>query len=111
MTVSRLLLVRTLLRAFVLRDPEAMHDLGAMHGSGEFPSTDPHLATVKAFQYYTRGARMGHAACQYDLGFMYWAGDLGEKNEEEGLKWIRMAASQGYDAAVDLLRDIGPEEG
>ena len=44
-------------------------------------------------------ANQGNVLAQYRIGYMYANGIGVPKNEEEALKWYRLAADQGYASA------------
>ena len=50
------------------------------------------------------GAEQGDAEDQYILGLSYNLGNFGvPKNGQEAVKWLRLAAEQGFDGAADAL--------
>lgn len=58
----------------------------------------------EALKWYRRGAELGNAAAQFDLGRMYKYGIGTERNCAEALRWFRKAARQGNaDAVAEIL--------
>jgi len=53
-----------------------------------------------AFDSYRRGAELGDAKCQNELGTMYADGYGVAQDHEEALHWIRLAAEQGNPPAL-----------
>ena len=49
----------------------------------------------KAFEWYSKGAEMGDAKSQYELGLLYQLGNGVTKNSLEAEKWWRKSANQG----------------
>ena len=49
----------------------------------------------KAFRLYLQSANMGYFAAQYQVGRMYYNGDGIQRNQEEGLRWLKKSAEQG----------------
>jgi TPR repeat protein len=56
-----------------------------------------------AVQYYTAGAQNGHATCQFFLGMSLYNGKGCAQNTEEGFKWVKAAAQQGDEDAINWL--------
>ena len=46
-------------------------------------------------RWYTKAAEQGHARGQYNLGYMYQAGEGVLKDHKEAVKWFTKAAEQG----------------
>ena len=59
-----------------------------------------------AVQWYHRAAERGHSDAQYNLGFMYVIGEGVQRDHEEGLRWLRLAADQGEGPAMRLMADL-----
>ena len=57
----------------------------------------------KAFYWYRRSAKGGHAAGQYNLGYQYEYGLGTERDIKQAVSWYGAAASQGYGAAENNL--------
>ena len=55
----------------------------------------------EAFNLYKKPADAddGNAEARYIIGMIYKEGHLGKKNEEEGLRYLKLAADQGYTRA------------
>lgn len=59
---------------------------------------------VQATYWFGKGALLGDAYCQEQLGFRYMAGIGGPTNEKDGLYWLQKSAEQKYiDAQCDLI--------
>jgi TPR repeat protein len=58
---------------------------------------------AQAMKYYRMAADQGDAEAMFGMGVMYRSGDGIEKNEKEGLDWIRKAAEKGYPPAVAAM--------
>ena len=58
----------------------------------------------KAAQWIKKSAENGDSVGQYILASMYIRGDGFEKSSEEGLKWLRKSADQGFEAAIKDLK-------
>lgn len=80
----------------------AQRSLGAAYATGDW--TGPR-DLVEAARWYRLAAEKGHAASQYDLGFMILLGEGEPKNIDEGLKWLKRAGEQGEFFAFRLLVD------
>lgn len=79
----------------------AMYELGRLHFN---PTGDQHMKDFeKAKEFFLKGAKAGHAQCQYILGFMYKYGHV-EKDYLEAIKWLEKSVAQGNtNAAVELV--------
>ena len=89
-------------RAAERGDLDALHSVAAQYATGDAPAGKDE---VKAVELYTRAAERGHALSQYDLGFMLILGEGAEKDEAEGLSWMRRAAEGGCDLAARFLSE------
>ena len=58
------------------------------------------IAKGNLYKWYTEEAARGEPDAQYHLGEMYIKGDQVEKDIEEGLHWMKLAAEQGHELAV-----------
>jgi TPR repeat protein len=92
-----------LLKAGELGSLEAQRDLGALYATGDW--TGPHDSACGA-EWYRRAAERGHRSAQYNLGFMRLLGEGVPRNTEEGLRWLRCAADQGFEESFRLLADL-----
>jgi TPR repeat protein len=92
-----------LLKAGELGSRDAQRDLGALYATGDW--TGPHDA-VRAAEWYRRAADRGHADAQYNLGFMYFLGEVVPSDSAVGLRWLRLAADQGEESSYRLLADL-----
>ena len=68
-------------------------------------------AYVMAFVLFGAAAEEGHAEAQFSLGMMYARGEGVEKNETQAVRWLRLAAKQGYAYAQDILDNMSEIEG
>ena len=64
-------------------------------------STDSSMA--QAFQSFEKCAKLGDAESARYLGIMYLRGKGVEKNPNEALKWLELAAQQGDELATKNL--------
>jgi TPR repeat protein len=55
-------------------------------------------------KWYTKAAKQGHAAAQYNLGIMYRRGHGVAQNYIEAKEWIIKAAEQGHVEAQATLK-------
>ena len=79
-------------------------------GMGEQPLPGIHGVPEdipKAVQWFQKAASMGHAKSQYSLACCYLLGKV-PYDEDEGLKWLNLAAEQGNYSAVSFLSDFQP---
>jgi len=93
---------RLLLRAGQLGSVNAQRSLGVAYATGDWIGP---RNLVEAARWYRMAAEKGHAASQYDLGFMILLGEGEPKSIDEGLKWLKRAGEQGEPSAVRLLVD------
>jgi TPR repeat protein len=60
-----------------------------------------------AMKWYREAARQFHASAHFSTGMLYKFGPgLRCSDDEEGLKWIRKSAEQGYEYARYLLASL-----
>lgn len=60
----------------------------------------------KAFELFLETAeKKNYAPAQYNLGVMYINGQYVKRNPQKGKKYIKLAAKQHYQLAIDFLRD------
>lgn len=52
-------------------------------------------------------AEQGNPRAQYCLGVAYDAGKSVAKDNEEAVKWFKLAANQGLHEAIEILRSLG----
>ena len=76
------------------------NNLGYMYDNG--------LGTEKneeeAYHWYRKGAEANDRVAQYNLAASLWAGQGVAQDREEALKWFRQSASQGYNHAIDFVK-------
>ena len=82
-----------------------MEAIAYEHGEGV--PRDP----VQAATLYCRGARLGDAQAQYNLGWMYANGRGMERNDQLAAFFFGAAAGQGMEAAQRMLTVVGPSSG
>ena len=94
-------------KAFLLFDELAKKDmtdsynfLGYMYDNG--------LGTEKneeeACRWYRKGAEANDRVAQYNLATSLWAGQGVAQDREEALNWFRQSASQGYNHAIEFVK-------
>lgn len=82
---------------------DAMFFIGNMYVFGDqVPKTvsDP---DQEAARWYFEAARRGHAEAEYGLGLLFLAGKGVVQDQEEAMKWIRLAAEHGHPGARSFL--------
>jgi len=72
-------------------------------GGSNIPSNEQEIITPSQFAYTLSKANSGLADAQFSIGFFYLIGRGTEKNEEEGLRYLKMASDQGDINATLLL--------
>jgi WD40 repeat protein len=90
-------------RAVELGHVAALHRIGVLYarGLGGGKPDDK-----KALEWYRKAAEKNFAEAQYDLGVRYIRGlGLDRPDEAAGLELCRKAAAQGWQDAIDMLRD------
>ena len=60
-----------------------------------------------AFQDYLAGAKLGEAWAQTKVGIAYLEGAGVQRDDEEGVGWLRKSAAQGNDEAKRVLQTKG----
>jgi TPR repeat protein len=60
----------------------------------------------KAFGLYLEAARQNDPDAQFRVGKMYFEGKGTEENQEEGLTWFKVAASNGNKWAAEIIAKI-----
>lgn len=66
-----------------------------------------------AAKWFRAAADQGHAAAQYNLGFLYYEGKGVKKDDLQAYTWIDRAANQGHkkaQTARDALAKALPKE-
>lgn len=80
----------------------AQYWLGSCYEFGRGVSQD----WAAAVRLYRKSAEQGYPAAQCKLGGCYYFGwDGSGSKEEKGIRWFKLAARQGYQAAKDYLKD------
>lgn len=80
------------------------YHLGLCYYNGEGDLTVDYVEAVK---WFGKAADMGHDDAQYMLGRCYGLGKGVEQDDEQGYKWLRLAARQDHKQAQELLRANG----
>ena len=65
------------------------------------------LNYASAAYYYKLGAEKGDKYSKWMLGYCYLHGQGLTENRSEGLRWIKAAASDGCEKAIDYLKELG----
>jgi TPR repeat protein len=78
--------------------------LGVAYCQGVHVSQD----LSRGYRHYLEAARLNHPLAQYNTGVMLLQGTGAEKNVEEAINWIRHAASNNVDKAVELIQSLEP---
>lgn len=60
----------------------------------------------KAYELFSKSANANYAPAQYNLGVMYLNGEYVRKSEEIGVSYIKDAAKQKYQLAVDYMNKL-----
>ena len=61
----------------------------------------------EALRNYRLSADQGFAAAEHSLGLIYMRGQLGvEVDYDEAFRWLELAASKGYEDAIESLKHI-----
>jgi len=59
-----------------------------------------------AIELYTIAAEQGDARAQFNLGACYWNGTGVEQSYTKARKWIAKAAAQGFEGAMDAIKQL-----
>jgi TPR repeat protein len=70
-----------------------------MHNEGLAGARD----VPAAMRAWERGAEMGHAWSQYNLGLFYSLGEDVPQDQAKAIYWLRKAGQQGHERALDHL--------
>lgn len=83
-------------------NPQAQFELGLQYysGLGGVPKD-----YQKAFEWWEKSAKQGHAKAQNNLAVMYRKGNGVAQDYQKAFKWFQKAASQGYAIAQKNLLD------
>lgn len=89
--------------------PPAQAELGQLYLS--YSHSPSGQLNYSEFAAWTRkAAEQGYALAQFNLAYAYIQGDGVEKDEREGLRWLKMSAEKGYDRARPILQRAGKVE-
>ena len=61
---------------------------------------------AEAVRWFRKGAGLGNAGAQYSLGLMTELGTGTKKDLKEAIRWYRKSAAQGYQSAIDRLKEL-----
>lgn len=94
-------------KAFLLFDELAKKEmtdsynfLGYMYDNGLGTSEDE----AEACHWYRKGAEADDRVAQYNLAVALWTGKGVSQNAEEALSWFHQSASQGYNHAIEFVK-------
>ncbi len=90
-------------RASARGNRAATHNLALAYDYGNYGLE---VDNKKAVSLYLIAAKLGFAASQNNLGWMYYIGEGTAKNISEAIYWITRAAEQGYPFAYGSLGTI-----
>jgi TPR repeat protein len=82
-----------------IRDRGGMYALGVMLDEGLGVENDEH----RAFEWYRRAAKLGHAESMDRLGILYLQGRGVPQNTLAARSWFRLAAAQGSLTAINNI--------
>lgn len=63
---------------------------------------------TKAQAYYLKAAEGGSVEAQARVGEAFYFGHYGMTNRDDGIRWLKVAASNGHQGSEQLLRSIEP---
>jgi TPR repeat protein len=86
-------------QGFGIRDRGGMYALGVMLDEGLGVEIDEH----RAFEWYRRAAKLGHAESMNRLGILYLQGRGVPQNTLSARSWFRLAAAQGSLTAINNI--------
>ena len=84
------------------KQPTALSYLGTMYERGVGVSKD----YVKAIEFYTQAAELGHTAATYSIAHMYLSGRGVDQSPEEAARWFRLAGLAGHTMAQVYVADL-----
>jgi TPR repeat protein len=64
---------------------------------------------IKSQKWMRKAAQQNHHQAQYNLGIMLANGQGSDANLVEAYAWLKIAATNGYNAAVDVIKQLGVE--
>ena len=84
-------------------DADAQFMYGSKFENGEdgLPQND-----ALAANWYSKSAEQGYAMGQFHFGLLVFEGRGRQKNEEEGLRWVGMAAKQGDEYHQQIFEEL-----
>ena len=65
---------------------------------------EPKKSQGNLFSWYLNTANQGEVDSQYHAGVMYIKGEQVEKDIDEGVRWIKLAAEQGHEMAITYMK-------
>ncbi len=81
---------------------ESQYQLGNMYFQGIGLKKD----IKKALFWYLKAAISNHPKAQYNIGLFYLQGEIIKQDENEAMHWLNKAANNGYNPAIELLKQI-----
>ncbi|MEL3900880.1 MAG: tetratricopeptide repeat protein [Treponema phagedenis] len=72
----------------------------------ENDSNDPTVYDEKAFYWFTKSAKQGHAGAQYYLGLIYYNGYGTKSDKKTAAYWLRKSYANGLEEAKKTLNDL-----
>lgn len=95
-------------KAAALGDAQGNYLAGEMYYEGENAPHD----LPKAIELWKKSAELGYDRAQYGLGNLFlYARDEQYLDEENGRRWIKLAAEQGHSSAKYLLKQLSQQRG
>lgn len=91
--------MKYLIKAANNNHPAALHNLGC--------KLDRDGNCEQAFECYKKAAELGYASAQHNLAICYLNGDGTQCNQSKAIYWFKIAASNGVEASINILRDNG----
>ncbi|MGN6291303.1 MAG: tetratricopeptide repeat protein [Chitinophagaceae bacterium] len=83
---------------------DAMMEIANNYNSGNPPDY------INAFKWTLQAALKGNVYGAHNLAVMYENGEGTQKNINEAVKWYRIAAAKGFEAAKEALKRLGKPE-
>lgn len=84
------------------QDARAHFLLGTIHCQGLHVSKD----VLRGYRHYLEAARHNHPLAQYNAGIMLLQGIGVEKNVEDAMTWMKRAANNNLQQAVEFIRKV-----
>ena len=94
--------IALLKEAAAAQEARAHFLLGVVYCQGVHASKD----LPRGYRHYLEAARLNHPPAQYNTGIMLLHGTGIEKSVEDAISWIRCAANNNLQKAVEFIRDV-----